>query len=176
MRRFNALGASVVVALALGATMAAAASAATGLVLKEDGVAVPKGGTVTALILVEGCFQITPGTLTKNDSAKDEASFGGTATTECEEGHALSGKIASAKFSAAKKAEYKSTLLVSKKTCVYEYKKLSVPLNTEGGLVAESGEASGKLDKGASKGSCPKLARTTYTVVVLGADEEPLET
>lgn len=177
MRRFNALCACVVVALALGAVTASVASAKEkkpkkGLELKHEGKAVAGGTTLSALIAMEGCYQYTEGTLTSNDGKKaDAASFSGAVTGECEHG-SLSGHITSVSLSIKYKASYKGTLKLTQGECTYEFKKgdFSTPFEEE---TFGFEEATLEVAKGSAK-TC-KAKTTTLTAAVFD-EGEALET
>jgi hypothetical protein len=179
MRRFTVLGACVVVALALGALTASAASAKKAkpkLELKHEGNIVATPHAASALIIFEGCYQYTAGTLTSNGSTKaDKASFTGAVSGECE-GASLTGSITSASLSVKGVASYKGTLKLTREGCSYEFKKgkFHAPFEANMGSTFGFEEATLTLAKGSPK-SCAKTRTTTFSTAVVD-EGEALET
>jgi hypothetical protein len=159
MRRFNALCASFVVALALTGVAAAGASAAKVLEIKEGGVPLAKGSRIVGGMFVDGCFAFGEGTLINNGASKDLAEFpGAEGPFNCGLVSRVSGRIGSVTIAASGAGEIKPNLSVTLegRLCVYRLTKLftlhfSVPGETEA-----SGTEPGKLNKAASEASCAR--------------------
>jgi hypothetical protein len=158
MRRFYAISASVVVALALGALTAGAASAKTVLQLKEPGGGpVEVGETVYTGIVVEECIVFYEGKLTANGASKDTASFNGTAVSnECSGSTSVSGEVTSGEFTSKGAGEFKGALLLTQGSCVFEAKKFTAGFSS---YTIGGGTMDAKLDKKATgkenSKSCP---------------------
>jgi len=163
MRQFNLLSASILAALMLVAALASTASAAgPGLVIKEGETPLASGATAyVGVNLDDECLQFDQGTLTSNGKSKDKAAFTAVASIQCEEGVTMTGSVSSAEMTSTGLMELKSTLVIKRGECAYEFKKLSVTFPAEEGGVIGFGTATGKLDKAESskvKGACEKTA------------------
>jgi hypothetical protein len=177
MSRFNALGVSVLVALAVVAITAGSASAAKILELNASGVPVAKGTTVFAGLATDGCVTFTEGKLTANGASKDVATFKNNAFTECEEGTSLSGGATEVQIKSSGKASFKAKITISQPgPCVYALTKFATTFPVPGETLGD-GEATAKLDKPASNASCAKSLKAPFeTDVANGVFGSPFET
>jgi hypothetical protein len=185
MRRTRMLGTSLATVLAIAATTAGAAWGRQVLVVSDSGTALAKGSSVTNIVSTQAgrCVVKTSGVVLVNEAPTDKFGFGPPAGAEvgaeCQTpGYSVSGAAKEVQLTRAGKATFKmkpSLALIEPGPCIYEFARLNASFAPGFAELAE-GEATGKLQKKASKPNCAATTKTFFLAGELGASNgEPLE-
>jgi hypothetical protein len=171
------------VVLAAGALMAASgsgASAATRLVLTENGSRVSPGADALDYHIIfdggyGGCLQASRGEVVSNDRPTDKLAFGAPEESEClEEGYSISGAVKRVLLhsSGAATLDYSPKLTITEPgPCVYQFARLSgeFPATIE---VEIEGTGTGKLKKRLSGPGCSSTRSIEFRGVESGVDND----
>lgn len=174
MKHLKILSGCLVAVFALAAT----ASGASALTLKNEGTRLNAGAPLTGAVEIGACVVATKGTLSTNGKGSDKASFTVNEDEECSEG-SISGKLSSAKLSEGGVMSIKGPLtLTTAGPCVYTFKKFTASFEPNGGVTFGSGEATGKLVKGSSAPTCSKTLTTEVSAGLITnmSELKPFET
>jgi hypothetical protein len=175
--RLRSLGVAGIGALALAGPAVGAASAATRLVLSENGSPVVAGETALDyhLIFDGGCLQASPGEVLSNDRPKDKLVFEAPEESEClEEGFSVTGSLTQVllSYTGAATLQFKPRLTITEPgPCVYEFARLggSFPATVE---VEIEGAGTGKLRKKLSAPGCAGNRTIEFKGVESGVDND----
>ncbi len=177
MRRLRYGAVALIGVLAMLGSSAGMASAATRLVLTENGSTVAPGEYALDyhLIFDGGCLQAAKGEVLTNDRPQDKLVFGAPEESEClEEGFAVTGALKQVLLSSAGVATltFKPKLAITEPgPCVYEFARLTgtFPAAVE---VEIEGGATGKLKRKPSSPACSATRTIVFRGVESGIDND----
>lgn len=173
MSRLRILGGALMAGLVALAVSGASASAATRLVLTENGVVVSPGEYALDYHLTfdGGCQQASKGEVLTNARPKDKLVFGAPEESEClEEGYGVSGALKQVVLTSAGAAtlSFKPKLSITEPgPCVYEFARLTgvFPATIE---VDIEGDGAGKLRQKLSGRGCASTRSIEFLAVESG--------
>lgn len=174
------LAAVVPIAVVLMAASAAGASAATRLVLTENGSRVSPGAYALDYHIIfdggyGGCLQASKGEVASNDKPTDKLAFGAPEESEClEEGYSISGAVKQVLLHSSGVAtlDYSPKLTITEPgPCVYQFARLNgeFPAAIE---IEIEGTDVGKLKKKLSSHACASTRSMEFRGVESGVDND----